>query len=149
MSDRKVLAAGFASWLVLWLPVVRGALEGDMAVHMAVQMPLLIALGVLFAAAARRRRLARHSRHRRSGAGNVVLDAAAGDGSGHLQSVRRSCQIPEPAAPGRGAVGRELAADAAARPRVHLGQFHSQARRHWRTLSRRADAALLVLPIGS
>jgi len=54
MSDRKVLAAGFASWLVLWLPVVRGALEGDMAVHMAVQMPLLIALGVLFAAAARR-----------------------------------------------------------------------------------------------
>ena len=54
MSDRKVLAAGFASWLVLWLPVVRGALEGDMAVHMAVQMPLLIALGVLFGAAARR-----------------------------------------------------------------------------------------------
>jgi hypothetical protein len=54
MSDRKVLAAAFASWLVLWLPVVRGALERDMAVHMAVQMPLLIALGVLFGAAARR-----------------------------------------------------------------------------------------------
>ena len=54
MSDRQVLAAGFALWLVLWLPVVRGALEGDMTVHMAVQMPLLIALGVLFGAAARR-----------------------------------------------------------------------------------------------
>ena len=52
MSDRKVLAAVFVSWLVLWLPVVRSTLERDMAFHMAVQMPLLIALGVLLAAAA-------------------------------------------------------------------------------------------------
>jgi hypothetical protein len=54
MSDRKILAAVCASWLVLWLPSVRGALEGDMALHMAVQMPLLIGLGVLLAVAARR-----------------------------------------------------------------------------------------------
>lgn len=54
MSDRKVVAAVFATWLALWLPVVRNALERDMAVHMALQMPLLIALGVLLAAAARR-----------------------------------------------------------------------------------------------
>ena len=54
MSDRKIVAVVAASWLLLWPPGVRGALEGDMAVHMALQMPLLIALGVLLASAARR-----------------------------------------------------------------------------------------------
>lgn len=54
MSTRRLLVCACGSWLVLWLPPVRGALEGDMALHMAVQMPLLIALGVFAAGAARR-----------------------------------------------------------------------------------------------
>jgi hypothetical protein len=53
MSTRRLLAAACGCWLVLWLPPVRSALESDMALHMAMQMPLLIALGVLVAAAAR------------------------------------------------------------------------------------------------
>lgn len=55
MSVRQGLAAACGSWILLWLPAVRGALESDMALHMAVQMPLLIALGLLLAAAVRRR----------------------------------------------------------------------------------------------
>lgn len=51
MSTRRLLVAACGSWLVLWLPAVRGGLERDMALHMAVQMPLLIALGALVAAA--------------------------------------------------------------------------------------------------
>jgi hypothetical protein len=53
MSTRRHLIAACGSWLVLWLPPVRSALESDMALHMAVQMPLLIALGTLVAAVAR------------------------------------------------------------------------------------------------
>jgi hypothetical protein len=53
MNMRHLLVAACGSWLALWLPPVRSVLEGDMALHMAVQMPLLIALGVLVAAAAR------------------------------------------------------------------------------------------------
>jgi hypothetical protein len=52
MSGRRLLVTACGSWLVLWLPPVRGALESDMALHMAVQMPVLIALGILIAAAA-------------------------------------------------------------------------------------------------
>lgn len=55
MSARRLLAATCGSWLLLWLPSVRGTLESDMALHMAVQVPLLIGLGVLLAAIARRR----------------------------------------------------------------------------------------------
>jgi cytochrome c oxidase assembly factor CtaG len=55
MSTPRLLAAACGFWLVLWLPPVRSALESDMALHMAVQMPLLIALGVLATAAARQR----------------------------------------------------------------------------------------------
>lgn len=55
MSTPRLLAAACGFWLVLWLPPVRSPLESDMALHMAVQMPLLIALGVLAAAAARQR----------------------------------------------------------------------------------------------
>ena len=43
-----------AAWLALWLGPVRVALERDMALHMTVQVPLLIALGVLLAARLRR-----------------------------------------------------------------------------------------------
>jgi hypothetical protein len=42
------------SWLTLWLSPLRIALERDMALHMTVQVPLLIALGVLLAAPLRR-----------------------------------------------------------------------------------------------
>jgi hypothetical protein len=53
MSTRRLLIGAYGFWLILWLPAIRGGLERDMALHMAVQMPLLIALGVLVAAAAR------------------------------------------------------------------------------------------------
>jgi hypothetical protein len=53
MSTRRLLVIACGSWLVLWLPAVRGGLERDMALHMAVQMPALIALGVLLGLAAR------------------------------------------------------------------------------------------------
>jgi hypothetical protein len=55
MSTRRLLVAACGFWLVLWLPPVRSGLEGEMALHMAVQMPLLIALGALVAAATHRR----------------------------------------------------------------------------------------------
>jgi hypothetical protein len=54
MSVRHTFAAACSAWLLLWLPAVRRALESDMAVHMAVQIPLLIAIGVLLASAGRR-----------------------------------------------------------------------------------------------
>lgn len=54
MSVRHTFAAACAAWALLWLPAVRSALESDMAVHMAVQIPLLIAIGVLLASAGRR-----------------------------------------------------------------------------------------------
>ncbi len=53
--NARFLAAAAGSWLVLWLPPVRRALEGDMALHMVVQVPLLIVLGVLIAVVARDR----------------------------------------------------------------------------------------------
>jgi hypothetical protein len=54
MSAFRLFAAACGLWLVLWLPPIRSALESDMALHMVVQVPLLIALGVLLAAATRR-----------------------------------------------------------------------------------------------
>jgi hypothetical protein len=53
MSTRRLLIAACGCWLLLWLPPLRSALESDMALHMAVQMPVLIALGVLLGFAAR------------------------------------------------------------------------------------------------
>lgn len=47
------LSAVPAAWAVLFLPPVRGALEGDMTLHMAVQLPLLVALGLALAPLAR------------------------------------------------------------------------------------------------
>jgi hypothetical protein len=55
MSTRRLGALTVAAWMVLWLPPIRRALESDMALHMAVQVPLLIVLGVLVAAVARDR----------------------------------------------------------------------------------------------
>jgi hypothetical protein len=46
------VAAGL--WLVLWMPPLRAALEADMGLHMAVQLPLLMATGVLLSPALRR-----------------------------------------------------------------------------------------------
>jgi hypothetical protein len=40
-------------WAALWLKPLREALEGDMTLHMTVQLPLLIAIGLLLAAAVR------------------------------------------------------------------------------------------------
>src|SRR6185437_2662288 len=54
-------------------------------------------------------------------------------------------QVPEPAAAGGAAAGTVLAPHAAARPRVYLGQFHSQAWRDWRSLFGGAGAALRLL----
>ena len=53
MNASRLFAVACGLWLVLWLPPVRSALEGDMALHMVVQVPLLIALGVLLAVATR------------------------------------------------------------------------------------------------
>ncbi len=55
MNARGLLAAAAGSWVALWLPPIRRAFESEMALQMAVQMPLLIALGVVVAAIARRR----------------------------------------------------------------------------------------------
>ncbi len=55
MSARRLVAASVGLWLLLWLPAARSILEGDMALHMAVQVPALIALGVVVGVAARRR----------------------------------------------------------------------------------------------
>lgn len=53
MNARLLLVAVIGSWLALWLWPVRIALESDMAVHMTVQLPLLIGIGVLLASGVR------------------------------------------------------------------------------------------------
>jgi hypothetical protein len=53
MNIRLLAALGL--WATLWLTPVRNALERDMALHMAVQLPLLIGVGVLLATALRSR----------------------------------------------------------------------------------------------
>lgn len=55
MSAGRIVALAAAAWIALWLPPLRGLLEGTMALHMAVQMPLLIALGVAVAMGLRSR----------------------------------------------------------------------------------------------
>lgn len=54
MSPRSIALIAAGSWLILSLGPLRIGLERDMAVQMAVQMPLLIALGVLFSCWVRR-----------------------------------------------------------------------------------------------
>ncbi len=54
MRQTRLLAAA-AVWAILWLPPVRVALERDMAVHMMVQLPVLIGGGVLLATVLRTR----------------------------------------------------------------------------------------------
>jgi hypothetical protein len=54
MSDSRLLLVAVALWAALWLPPLRGALESDMAAQMAVQLPLLIGIGLLLAPALRR-----------------------------------------------------------------------------------------------
>ena len=46
-ASRLLLPA--AAWLTLWVWPVRITLESDMALHMAVQLPLLIGLGLSLA----------------------------------------------------------------------------------------------------
>ena len=46
-------AAAVGAWLILWLWPVRIALESDMAVHMILQVPLLIGIGLFVAIAVR------------------------------------------------------------------------------------------------
>ncbi len=53
--NARLLAAAAGSWFVLWLSPIRRTLESDMVLHMAVQVPLLIMLGILVAAVARDR----------------------------------------------------------------------------------------------
>ena len=53
MSPRWGFVAAIGSWLTLWL--WRVALESDMAVHMTIQVPLLIGIGVFLAAGVRSR----------------------------------------------------------------------------------------------
>ncbi len=48
------LAAAAILWFGLWLPQLRSGLESDMALHMAVQIPLLAMVGMLIAPEARR-----------------------------------------------------------------------------------------------
>lgn len=54
MSDRRLPLTAAAMWMVLWLPPLHGLLESDMAAQMAVQLPLLIGVGLLFAPVFRR-----------------------------------------------------------------------------------------------
>jgi len=51
--NARILIVAVASWGLLWLAPVRRLLESDMTLHMAVQVPLLIALGVAMASAVR------------------------------------------------------------------------------------------------
>jgi hypothetical protein len=53
MTDPRLPVAAVL-WLALWLPPLRTALEQDMAAHMAVQLPLLMAIGLLVAPVLRR-----------------------------------------------------------------------------------------------
>ncbi len=54
MNARAIAIVAAGSWLILLLAPLRLALEREMAVQMAVQMPLLVALGVLLAGWVRR-----------------------------------------------------------------------------------------------
>jgi hypothetical protein len=54
VNARTMAIAAAGSWLILLLAPLRLALEREMALQMAVQMPLLIALGVLLAGWVRR-----------------------------------------------------------------------------------------------
>lgn len=54
MTARRCAVAAVGSWLVLGLGPLRIALERDMAVHMVVQVPALIGLGLLLAVFVRR-----------------------------------------------------------------------------------------------
>ena len=54
MTDPR-LALAAAVWAALWFAPLRRALEADMAAHMVVQVPLLIAAGLLLAPGVRRR----------------------------------------------------------------------------------------------
>ncbi|MGH6703286.1 MAG: hypothetical protein ACRECG_07795, partial [Bradyrhizobium sp.] len=53
MSARMRFAAAVGALLILWLWPVRIALESDMAVHMILQVPLLIGIGLFVAIAVR------------------------------------------------------------------------------------------------
>ena len=53
MTKTRLLAPAAVAWLCLWLPPLRVALESDMAVHMALQVPVLVALGLLLAGTVR------------------------------------------------------------------------------------------------
>jgi hypothetical protein len=53
MSELKLPLAAVL-WAALWLEPLRRVLESDMALHMTVQLPALIAIGLLLAAAVRR-----------------------------------------------------------------------------------------------
>jgi len=53
MTKTQLFVLAAFGWLSLWLRPLRLTLESDMAVHMALQVPLLIALGVLVAAIVR------------------------------------------------------------------------------------------------
>lgn len=55
MSAGRVAAFAAAAWITLWLPPLRALLESAMALHMAVQMPLLIALSAFVAVGLRAR----------------------------------------------------------------------------------------------
>jgi hypothetical protein len=52
MNRGPLLTIAAAAWAALWLPPVRGVLESDMAAQMALQLPLLIGIGLLLAPAA-------------------------------------------------------------------------------------------------
>lgn len=54
MTTARLLALP-GLWATLWLEPLRSVLEHDMAVHMTVQLPLLVGVGLLLAAALRRR----------------------------------------------------------------------------------------------
>lgn len=54
IKAQMIVVAAIGSWLVLWLSPLRIALESDMALHMAVQLPILIAFGGLLGTVARR-----------------------------------------------------------------------------------------------
>lgn len=156
MSASRLFAAACGLWLVLWLPPIRKALESEMALHMVVQVPLLIALGVLLAAATRLhepRWLAAADWLGIPGIVAVVLgtpfwmlpralDQAVSDPRVDLVKFLSLPLL----------VGMPLGASWQRMPSLgrtfYLGQFYSQARRHRRPLSRRADTTLHLLSTG-
>ncbi len=54
-NERRLMIAACGIWAILAVPHVRTGLEGSMALHMLLQIPLLAAVGVLLHAALRRR----------------------------------------------------------------------------------------------